>query len=82
MPYAHRDTIYDADTHIMETPPDWITRFADPAIRPRVEKVGDGFGGFLQSTKNAIAKHAARQHDPAARDALEAGPIARAPRTY
>jgi hypothetical protein len=30
MPYAHRDTIYDADTHMMETP-DWITRFADPA---------------------------------------------------
>lgn len=81
MPYAHRNTTYDADTHMMETP-DWITRFADPAIRPRLEKFGDGLDEFLLRTENAIAKHAARQHDPAAREALEAGPITRAPRTY
>ena len=72
MPYAHRDTIYDADTHIMETP-DWIARFADPAIRPRLEKFADGLDEFLQSTKNAVANHAARQHDTAARESLEAG---------
>jgi len=81
MPYAHRNTTYDADTHILEAP-DWITRFVDPAIRPRLEKFADGLDEFLQSTKNAIAKHAARQHDPAAREALEAGAIARGPRTY
>ena len=72
MPYAHREVIYDADTHMMETP-DWISRFADPAIRPRLEKFGDGLDEFLQRTENAIAKHAARQHDPQARAALEAG---------
>ena len=71
MPYAHRETIYDADTHMMETP-DWIARFADPAIRPRLAKFGDGLDEFLQRTDRAIEKHAARQDDAAARDALEA----------
>lgn len=71
MPYAHRETIYDADTHMMETP-DWIARFADPAIRPRLAKFGEGLDEFLQRTDDAIAKHAARQQDPAAREALEA----------
>ena len=28
MPYAHREDIYDADTHMMERP-DWIYEFAD-----------------------------------------------------
>ena len=70
MPYAHRETIYDADTHMMETP-DWIGRFADPAIRPRLAKFGDGLEDFLERTENAVAKHAARQTDPAARKALE-----------
>ena len=71
MPYAHRETIYDADTHMMETP-DWIGRFADPAIRPRLAKFGDGLDDFLARTENAVARHAARQTDPAAREALEA----------
>jgi len=26
--------------------PDWIARFADPAIRPRLEKFGDGLDEF------------------------------------
>ena len=70
MPYAHRETIYDADTHMMETP-DWIGRFADPAIRPRLAKFGDGLEDFLERTENAVAKHEARQTDPSAREALE-----------
>jgi predicted TIM-barrel fold metal-dependent hydrolase len=72
MPYAHRETIYDADTHMMETP-DWIASFADPSIRPRLEKFGDGLDEFLQRTADAIAHHAVRQQDASAREALEAG---------
>ncbi len=72
MPYAHRETIYDADTHMMETP-DWVAQFADPAIRPRLEKFGEGLHEFLQRTENAVANHAARERDPVARAALEAG---------
>lgn len=72
MPYAHRETIYDADTHMMETP-DWIAQFADPAIRPRLARFGEGLADFLRRTEDAVAKHAARRNDPAARDALEAG---------
>lgn len=71
MSYANRQTIYDADTHMMETP-DWIARFADPAIRPRLAKFGDGLDDFLARTERAIAQHAARQDDTAARAALEA----------
>ncbi len=71
VPYAHRETIYDADTHMMETP-DWIARFADPAIRPRLATFGEGLADFLERTRDAIEKHAARQTDRAAADALEA----------
>ena len=32
MTYAHREDIYDADTHMMEHP-DWIRDFADKDIK-------------------------------------------------
>lgn len=72
MAYAHRDTIYDADTHMMETP-DWIAQFAEPAIRDRLPTFGEGLPDFQRRTERAIAKHADRQRDPQARQALEAG---------
>ena len=34
MTYAHRDQIYDADTHLMERP-DWIAEFSESAT-PKV----------------------------------------------
>ena len=34
MKYAHREDIYDADTHMMERP-DWIYEFADKDIREK-----------------------------------------------
>ena len=72
MAYAHREIIFDADTHMMETP-DWIAGFADPGIRPRLQVFGDGLPEFQQRTADAVSAHAARQNDPAAREALEAG---------
>ena len=36
MTYAHRDQIYDADTHMMERP-DWIAEFSDSSIKPYLE---------------------------------------------
>ena len=41
MKYAHRDDIYDADTHMMERP-DWIYEFADKDIRDRLEPIVEG----------------------------------------
>ena len=35
MTYAHRNDIYDADTHMME-PPNWLVEFADAKVRPHV----------------------------------------------
>ena len=32
MTYAHRQDIFDADSHMME-PADWLARFAAPAVR-------------------------------------------------
>ena len=71
MPYAHRPTIFDADTHMMETP-DWIARFADPGIRDRIAPFGDGMPGLLDRTREAIARFEARRADPAAARAIEA----------
>ena len=65
MAYAHRDVIYDADTHMMETP-DWVASFADPAIRPRLEVFGAGLPEFQARTALAIAAHEARPADPEA----------------
>ena len=41
MTYAHRDDIYDADTHMMERP-DWVYEFADKDIRDRLEPIVEG----------------------------------------
>ena len=41
MKYAHREDIYDADTHMMERP-DWIYEFADKDIREKLEPIVEG----------------------------------------
>ena len=40
--YAAGRTMYDADSHIMETP-DWLVEFADPGIRDRIRPMNLGF---------------------------------------
>ena len=41
MTYAHREDIYDADTHMMEHP-DWIRDFADKDIKNHLEPIVEG----------------------------------------
>lgn len=57
MVYAHRPEIYDADTHMMESP-GWIAAFADPEIRPHLAP----FVGGRQATLAVIADAEARFH--------------------
>ena len=67
--YAHRDDIYDADTHMMERP-DWIAEFADPNIRGELppfvkdraevmERVDDALARFNTRTSEASIAAAA-----------------------
>ena len=63
MVYAHRKEIYDADSHMMETP-DWISNYADPKIRPHLEPFVGGRKGALAEIKQAINDFESRQKDP------------------
>ena len=65
MPYAHRPDIFDADTHMMETP-DWIASFADPDIRERLEPFVEGRAESLDHINDALTQFSQRQGDPAA----------------
>jgi predicted TIM-barrel fold metal-dependent hydrolase len=47
MAYIDRPHVHDADAHIME-PPDWLRRYADPAIRDRLPP--PGYGNELKQT--------------------------------
>ncbi len=53
MTYAHRDQIYDADTHMMERP-DWIAEFSDSSIRPYLEPFVGGKKEILKQIDSAI----------------------------
>jgi predicted TIM-barrel fold metal-dependent hydrolase len=64
MPYAHREIIYDADTHMMERP-DWISDFADADIRPRLAPFVGGRKETLNFIDDAIANFDLRRSDPA-----------------
>jgi len=70
MPYAAGRVIHDADSHVMETP-DWLVRWAEPAIRERVPPLP------LQTTKpgeDKLIDRFRRKHadpDYRARDADE-----------
>lgn len=63
MPYAHREEIYDADSHMMETP-DWIAEFADPKIRSCLEPFVGGRKETLAEISEAIDRLKERQKDP------------------
>ena len=63
MPYAHREEIYDADSHMMETP-NWIAEFADPRIRPYLEPFVGGRKETLEEIKKAINRFKKRQKNP------------------
>lgn len=62
MPYAHRDDIYDADTHMMERP-DWIADFADPDIRPWLAPFVGGNPQALSQIEDAMRRFALRRAD-------------------
>lgn len=62
MGYAHRQGIYDADTHMMERP-DWIASFADPAIRERLAPFVGGRTETLKLIDGAIDSFTRRRSD-------------------
>jgi len=51
--YAHREQIYDADTHMMERP-DWIAEFSDSNIKPHLEPFVGGKEEILKQIDAAI----------------------------
>ena len=63
MPYAAGRVINDADSHIMESL-DWLSSYADPAIREKLGSMRLEAGG--SGAEKAIAKALARQQDPVA----------------
>ena len=62
MAYAHRDDIYDADTHMMERP-DWIAEFADPDIRAELPPFVRNQGEVLDRVQDALAQFDLRRAD-------------------
>jgi len=67
MTYAHRNDIYDADTHMMERP-DWIYEFADKDIRDKLEPIVEGDKDTLLRIEKAINNFNNRQ---SSKDALK-----------
>ena len=67
MKYAHRDEIYDADTHMMERP-DWIYEFADKDIRDKLEPIVGGDKETLITIDKAINAFNARHSSEKALD--------------
>ena len=53
--YAHRDNIYDADTHMMERP-DWVYEFAEKEIKDQLEPIVEGDKDTLERIDQAINK--------------------------
>ena len=62
MPYAHRENIYDADSHMMETP-NWIAEFADPKIKSLLEPFVGGRKETLSEIETAINRFKKRKKD-------------------
>ena len=62
MPYAHRKDIYDADSHMMETP-NWIAEHADPKIRSLLEPFVGGNKETLLEIEEAINRYKDRQNN-------------------
>ena len=63
MVYAHRADIYDADTHMMESPT-WLAEFADAKLRPHLTPFGQSNPAALAEAEQALAGFAKRQHNP------------------
>ena len=53
MTYAHREQIYDADTHMMERP-DWIAEFSDSTIKSHLQPFVGGKEEILKQIDTAI----------------------------
>ena len=56
MTYAHREDIYDADTHMMEHP-DWIRDFADKDIKNHLEPIVEGDKEVLERIDTVSYTH-------------------------
>lgn len=63
MTYAHREDIYDADTHMMEHP-EWIYNFADKDIKEHLEPIVEGDEEVLKRIDQALANFELRQSSP------------------
>ena len=63
MTYAHREDIYDADTHMMEHP-EWIYNFADEDIKEHLEPIVEGDEDVLKRIDQALANFELRQSSP------------------
>ena len=67
MTYAHREDIYDADTHMMEHP-DWIYDFASEDIKDHLEPIVEGDKEVFERIDTAIANFEKRQSSSEALD--------------
>ena len=56
MTYAHRNDIFDADTHMMERA-DWLYEFADKSIKDKLEPIAEGRKDVLNLIENAIENY-------------------------
>ena len=64
MTYAHRQDIFDADSHMME-PSDWLARFAAPSIRGALAPYLEGDDHAHERLAAAEQARQARKTDPA-----------------
>tara|TARA_Y100000994_G_scaffold80778_1_gene66607 strand:- start:50 stop:1216 length:1167 start_codon:yes stop_codon:yes gene_type:complete len=65
MTYAHREDIYDADTHMMEHP-NWIYDFASEDIKEHLEPIVEGDKEVFERIDQAITNFENRQSSSAA----------------
>ena len=71
MTYAHRDHIFDADTHMME-PAYWLSEFADKKTKPFITPLGEKHPEALVKAEQALEAYHKRQADPQLLAELEA----------
>ena len=71
MTYAHRDHIFDADTHMME-PAYWLSEFADEKTKPFITPLGAKHPEALVKAEQALEAYYKRQADPQLLAELEA----------
>lgn len=71
MTYAHRDHIFDADTHMME-PAYWLSEFADKKTKPFITPLGAKHPEALAKAEQALEAYHKRQADPQLLAELEA----------